>query len=184
MRTIRMAAALVAVGVACTACTGGAEVAAAADAPSPMPAPIVHAVVTPTQTASPTPTVTKTTTVTLTSRAQAKAYLSAAFYRLAGRGGVSTSELDTFVKQLNREERNNPVVVRTKYKPSGSTETVTSGGVNPQFMAEEFVRGTDDYRAYQTIQYADAMRETLSGSGPSSGQVDDPMRVVVENRSQ
>ena len=67
---------------------------------------------------------------------------------------ATDKEVKQFLRTLNREERQNPVV---------STSGGSSGGTNPQLVAQEFARSRPDAAEYlANTQYTDWLQELLS----------------------
>lgn len=95
---------------------------------------------------------------------EARSLLRMVLGQALGRG-PSESELDDFQAQLNAAQRANPSVTTTRYGAGGgNVSSTTTGGMNPQAFADEYVNrefGTeeDDYQLVSELM--PALFETL-----------------------
>lgn len=91
--------------------------------------------------------------VNLTNAANAEVLVTNALKGVLGRAATD-KEVKQFLRTLNREERRNPVV---------STSGGSSGGTNPELVAQEFARSRPDAAEYlANTQYTDWLQELLS----------------------
>ena len=97
-----------------------------------------------------------TSQIRLTDPESAKLLINNAMAGLLGREATQ-EEYAAFLKTLNNDERNNPVVSTA----SGNTMTVT-GGTNPQQIAKDYSEGREDFAEFQAATtYMDAFMAAL-----------------------
>jgi hypothetical protein len=97
-----------------------------------------------------------TSQIRLTDPESAKLLINNAMAGLLGREATQ-EEYKAFLKTLNNEERNNPVVSTA----SGNTMTVT-GGTNPQQIAKDYSESREDFAEFQAATtYMDAFMAAL-----------------------
>lgn len=114
----------------------------------------------------PTTTTGTTTSINLSGPAEARSVLSSVMAQYLGRAPTRT-EIDQFLKNLNRRERRNPSVTdyttTTEGTHTDTTTTTKGGSVDATGLAEDFVgenRPAEQHR-FQTGQYFDVLANML-----------------------
>jgi hypothetical protein len=102
--------------------------------------------------------------INLSTPEEARSVTRQVLSQMLGRG-PSESEIDDYLAQVNAAQRAKPTITTTRYNAAGDrSSSTTSGGVNPQAFAEDFVHRElgDEESDYQVIsQYMPALFNAL-----------------------